>query len=764
MLVGPALFSLTLFSLTLLTSVLSPGAAAATFVGGAVCATCHRAEAEAWSGSDHDLAMQEATAATVLGDFDDAVFEAYGVTSTFFRKDSAFYVRTEGADGALHDYEIAYTFGVSPLQQYLIAFPGGRYQALGIAWDSRKQEDGGQRWFHLYPNERIRPDDELHWTGINQNWNFMCAECHSTNLRRNYDFARDQFATTWSEIDVSCEACHGPGSEHVAWAENDQPAGRDDPASLGLVVDLTERRKATWDLQGDAVIATRSRPPPAFRTEVEVCAPCHSRRAPIGDGYEVGAPLLDGYRPSLLALPLYHADGQIRDEVFVYGSFLQSRMYQAGVTCSDCHDPHSLDLKAEGNAVCAQCHLPDRFDAAAHHFHPAGGPGSRCVDCHAPATTYMVVDPRRDHSFRVPRPDLSVQFQVPNACNGCHEDRTAAWAATRVEAWYGSDRARRRPHYAAALAAGRSGGEGAADRLAALAADPLQPEIVRAAAVDALGRTRSRAGVVAAIDGLMSDRALIRLAAVERLEALPAQDRVRFVFPLLADPVRAVRMAAARALAPVPLEALPPPQAQTLAQALDEVERLLRATSDRPETLITLGNVLAERRNPGAAEKLLRGAIDRFPTFPPAYVNLADLYRATGRDADGEAVLRRGLERAGDDAGLAHALGLHLVRQKRYADALDPLARAAELAADNARYGYVYALALQRLGQPGTARDVLAQSLARNPNERDLLEAMVVLSLEAGDKPVAERHARRLIALFPDDPQTQRLLRATEQQ
>jgi hypothetical protein len=197
------------------------------YVGSAACAGCHQAESEAWRGSHHDLAMAEATEETVLGDFDSAAFTYGDVTSRFFRRDGKFFVNTDGPDGELADFEIRYTFGVTPLQQYLIAFPDGRMQALGIAWDSRPKEKGGQRWFHLYPGQNLKAGDPLHWTGIDQTWNFQCAECHSTELRKNYDAATNTYATTWAEIDVACETCHGPGAAHVDWADGVRqgPAG-----------------------------------------------------------------------------------------------------------------------------------------------------------------------------------------------------------------------------------------------------------------------------------------------------------------------------------------------------------------------------------------------------------------------------------------------------------------------------------------------------------------------------------------------------------
>ena len=185
--------------------------------------------------------MQAATDTTVLGDFSGTRFDHMGVRSEFFRRDGKFIVRTDGPDGQLADFEVRHTFGVYPLQQYLLELPGGRLQALSIAWDARPREAGGQRWFHLYPDERIDHRDELHWTGRQQNWNFMCADCHSTNLQKNYDAASNSYATSWSEISVGCESCHGPGSEHVRLAGDGQ-------GPAGLTVALDERRGATWTI------------------------------------------------------------------------------------------------------------------------------------------------------------------------------------------------------------------------------------------------------------------------------------------------------------------------------------------------------------------------------------------------------------------------------------------------------------------------------------------------------------------------------------
>ena len=368
---------------------------AAQYAGSSACVSCHSKEASEWQKSQHHDAMAQATEQSVLGNFNNTKFTYGGIASTFFKRDGKFFVNTDGPDGKLADFEIKYTFGVAPLQQYLVEFPDGRLQALSIAWDARSKKEGGQHWFHLYPNERVTHGDELHWTRPAQNWNFMCADCHSTDVRKNYDSASDKFQTRWAEISVGCEACHGPGSNHVAWAKFESPPlkrgargdlntpeiplnppfPKGEVSSKGLSARLDERRGITWSINAATGNAARSKPRASER-EIEVCAQCHARRGQIAEGYQAGKPFLDYYRPALLTPPLYHADGQQRGEVYNWGSFLQSKMYANGVTCSDCHNPHSGKLRAEGNAVCATCHLPSKYDTTAHHQHKSGSTGA----------------------------------------------------------------------------------------------------------------------------------------------------------------------------------------------------------------------------------------------------------------------------------------------------------------------------------------------------------------------------------------------------
>ena len=496
---GAALLLVANSGLPLLEGLRTSGAAPApaTFVGSEACANCHQKEAAPWKESQHKHSMQHVNAATVLGNFENSTFDYYGVHSRFFKEGSRFFVETDGPDGKLATFEIKYTFGIDPLQQYLIEFPDGRIQALSIAWDSRPKDQGGQRWFHLYPNEEIKHDDVLHWTKLNQNWNFMCAECHSTGVQKKYDAANDRFHTTWAEISVGCETCHGKGSRHVDWAYSQRswwPFARDKHPLKGLVVFLNERDGVTWKPDPKTGNPQRSVAPAVTRREVETCGLCHARRAEFYEDWIPGWPLSDTHTVSPLSRGLYRADGQMLDEVYNYGPFKQSRMFAAGVTCSDCHDPHSTKLRAEGDGVCLQCHAADKYEVASHSHHKGLTPKVSCMSCHMPVNTYMVVDQRHDHSFRIPRPDLSVKLGTPNACNTCHADKSAQWAADAIERWHGPAR-KGFQNYAEAFQASWTDRSDSAALLALVAASPTTPAIARASALSELHARVSPANI-----------------------------------------------------------------------------------------------------------------------------------------------------------------------------------------------------------------------------------------------------------------------------
>ncbi|MDE0364802.1 MAG: multiheme c-type cytochrome [Gammaproteobacteria bacterium] len=694
-------------------------AAAAEYVGSQACAGCHREAYEGWLGSHHQLAMQPAGGAAVVADFEGTSFAHGGVRTAFNRRGERFVVSTAGPDGEIGDFEVRYTFGVEPLQQFLLELEGGRLQALGIAWDT-----AGERWFHLQPADGVTHEDPLHWTGPAYTWNFMCADCHSTAVSKGYDSATDTYSTGFAEVSVGCEACHGPGSRHVAWAATIGDGSGDRAAS-----------PLPGTGSGLAALDSQAR-------QIDSCAPCHSRRAQLADGFTPERPFLDHYLPSLLEPGLYEADGQILDEVYVYGSFLQSRMYARGVTCGDCHEPHSAQLVAEGDALCTRCHneaghpgFPTLrlagYDTPAHHLHGAGSEGSRCVSCHMPDRTYMVIDDRRDHGLRVPRPDLTVALGIRNACHDCHDDRSAEWARDVLAGHFGT---RDDPHFAGTMAAARGGLPGAAGALAALAEDGDEAAIVRATAL-ALMESYDDAGTALALErGLRDGDALVRIGAL-RGAARFAPDRFRRrAGHLLGDPRLAVRTEAARLLAGA-FAGLPDesPEKSRFAGVLEEYLDTQRFNADRPEAHTNMANAFLALGDVSRAEAALDAALGLSADWVHALVNLADLYRATNRDPAGGELLERATALAPDAAEVKLARALWLVRQGRDSEALPLLAGAVELAPDNSHYAYVYAVALHSGGESMRALEVLDAALGRRPGDRALGRAAAGIARDLGD-------------------------------
>jgi len=518
-------------------------------------------------------------------------------------------------------------------------------------------------------------------------------------------------------------------------------------ASQGLVVALDERRDVAWSHDPKTGNPVRDTPRATTR-EIETCARCHSRRGPIAADVP-GAPLGDAYRVALLDDNLYFPDGQLRDEVYEYGSFLQSRMFHEGVTCSDCHEPHSQKLRVPGDGVCLQCHETEKYQTSAHLRHAPETAGAQCVSCHMPTRTYMVVDPRRDHSILIPRPDLSVSLGVPNACNNCHADKSAQWAADEIKSWHGEPDLGFQ-HYAQTLQAGTDGAPGARDRLLALARDETTPGIARASAVSRLDHITSPSQRETLRKLLKDGDHLVRRAAAGAYANTPPTLRVDLL-PLLDDPIRDVRLEAAQVLAGLPIQSLDEDQRRRLDQGVEEYIASLRDNGDRPEAHHNLGVLFQQLGRGPDAEGEFRKALDIDPNFAPAAVTLADLYRATGRDAEAEPILRESLKRQPNVGAVHHALGLWLVRAGRRADALSELERAADLTPESAHYAYVFAVAIAGTGDRKDAFEILRASLARHPFDRESLFAAASYARDLGHPDEALNYAKQLGDLEPND-------------
>lgn len=788
------------------------------FVGRQTCAECHPRETAAFLHSHHDLAMDRATPETVLGDFSGVNFSHQGIESRLYRDGDRFMVRTEGPDGQLQDFEVKYVFGVEPLQQYMVEFDRpadakpdeiGRLQVLRICWDTQKKT-----WFYLPPPDvaqKLDPDDDLHWTGVAQRWNTACAECHSTNFHKNFDVADVKYRSTFSEIDVSCEACHGAGGDHV---------------------DLARSFSLFWDRKKGKAIGGFHQTDP--EKELGACFRCHARRQMLTDAFQPGQSLSDVALAETPAPHTYHCDGQIQDEVFEQGAFLQSRMYAKGIRCTDCHDPHTAKLKYEGNRLCTSCHQhpAGKYDSPAHHRHQPGGPGSQCIDCHMPSKTYMEVDVRRDHSLRVPRPDQSVELKTPNACTSCHIDarpfvsegllprrvdgegdnilhpkstdyhqllalrgrhpsidaelrRLDQWAASKIVEWYGPKR-ERGAEYASLLAPHWKREPGASERalekLDEVARRRTFPDIIRAAAWTQLAHSSFPVEKKPLLAALKDRSPLVRAAACEAAQAyfpsavelhesghprsewipmLASPDRRDLVFALvdlLDDPSLSVRIQAAKSLGRLPSpyrnDLLNGDQRAKWDRAIDEWKQSLELLNDRAGAHATLAIFYEQQEKWDDARAAYETAIRVEPRAVGPRSNLSILLERVAEDLSLPVQQRRfELKGERDPASLLEAA------QRWLREETNLLARDVERAPDLAAPRYQYALALIRLKDYAAAQTQLQRCIELEPNNTASLYTLGVLLMERALSTPSPKAglddalqiAQRLVQLAPDD-------------
>ncbi len=717
------------------------------FVGSARCATCHPTEAAAWRGSHHDRAMAWPSAEAIEGRFDGRTLDVHGTTWRFFREGDAFRVGISVAGRAETPLEVVAAFGVEPLQQVLVERPGGRWQALPVAWGSAG--DAEAEWFALHPDDPAPSGDPLHWDGPALRWNVQCAACHSTAVRKGFDDATGRYATRFAEEDVGCEACHGPGGLHAREAASAEGEARPLPVTFDAWT------PDAWQRADGAAIARRVSAR-SHDVELDVCGPCHARRGELVPAPEIGGPILDGYAPRLLAPDLYFDDGGIRDEVYVWGSFLQSRMYAAGVRCSDCHDPHSGDLRREGDALCGGCHAPDRYAGAAHFGHGEEEAAARCIDCHMPERTYMQVDARRDHAFAIPRPRRHAALGSTDACQACHPGRTAEASRRAIDRWRGE-----RPiaeHWSDALHRGRVAREDA-ERWLEVARSPRVTPFVVASAWSRYAQESPVAPDASLLRDLSARSDLERLGAIDLIRRLPLLPQRRHLLERLGDERRAIRVEAAEALSALPSDALEPAMRSALARGLREYRAAQEANADRPEAQVNLGSLALRFGDVPGARAAYEKALARAPYFVPAHVNLADVARAEGDEAGAIDHLERALEIDPHNALAHYALGLARHRNGDADGAVTALERAAVEAPHDPRLALAYALALSAADRDEDARRALEAAIERGADDPEVHHARVTLIRDQQGLAAAERAAAEFLARFPGDPRARAVAR-----
>lgn len=703
--------------------------APAAFVGSANCQSCHAKEFNDWKLSDHYLAMQHAHDSTVLGDFNNTSFTADGVTNKFFKRDGKFFINTQGDDGLNHDYQVLYVFGYFPLQQYLIAFPGGRLQSTRVSWDSREK-----KWFHQYDGQKIHHKDWLHWTGASQNWNTMCASCHSTDLQKNYDFTTDSYNTTWNEINVTCESCHGPGSKHTDFMNSPE-------------------YKRGVRLKNSGLVYAKN---PNPQMQINTCAPCHARKSDIAQMFTPSDEIMDNLIPQIISNDFYFSDGQIRDEDYEYSSFTQSKMFHNNVRCSNCHNPHSGKLVAVGNNLCLNCHAP-KYNTEEHHFHKINTEGAQCINCHMPEKTYMGNDHRRDHSFRIPRPDQSIVWETPNTCTSCHKEKSNTWAADAIKKWYGPTRAY---HFSDDLLPGSELSDKSEKHLLKLLADTLQPEMARATAVYYLGRIQTQSSADALVRALKDKKPLVRYHAVRSLGNFSPGIWQSVAYHNLADNVRAIRIATAELYHRLPKEAIPSSAKNAYAAADAENKKYLAYQTD-----FAIGNVmLADYElqggdHLGAIIHYMRG-LKKDSLMNYARLNLAASYSAVGKNQDALKTLNNAAVLDPENDRIFYNLGLLHYEMGNIPAAMESFQKSVRLQSKNTSLYYNYGLLLQQQGKLQEAEQILLKGYAINPQATNVNYALAFLYVNQNNLFKARLHTGVLQKLDPNNPDYQGLFKS----
>jgi tetratricopeptide (TPR) repeat protein len=701
----------------------------AEYAGSASCRECHAAEYEPWLASNHGLAERPLRDDLDASAFSPARTFTHGTQQTEVRvRDGRREVVTLGPGGKVAPHVVERVIGHDPIRQYLVPAPGGRLQTLEATFDPHKAE-----WFNVYGDEDRQPGEWGHWTGQGMNWNAMCASCHNTRVRKNYDEATNAYRTTMAEATVSCESCHGPMKRHVEWSRA-HPGAKPDPTLA----------KLTRDQMFDA------------------CGACHARRSEFTGDFHPGEKFTDHFGLTLIDdTDTYFPDGQVSGENYEYGSFVGSKMHAAGVRCIDCHDPHRAQPRVQGNALCMTCHagavpagitkIPAALDPLAHSHHQADSPGAQCVSCHMPVTVYMQRDPRHDHGFTIPDPLLTKTHGIPNACNRCHADKDADWALAAVEQWYGPKMERPTRQRAQAVAAARRGGESARDPLLALAQDASSP-YWQASAAQLLMPWVAQPAVASVLMKQTADASpLVRAAAARTLEPIVATQPAarQSVEKLLGDEDRSVRVAAAWTLRDtVRLDSL----------AGTELEHFIALNADQPTGQMQAAAFDTARQNPAAALEHLRRAVAWDPGSPPIRHELAVALSMTGDSAGALGQLEEAVRLEPKNAEYRYKLALACHESGRLDRTVAELQTAVTLDPQHSRAWYNLGLARNALGQTEPALQALARGEAADPRDPRAPYARATILAQAGRTAESRRAAQRALEIAPGYGEARALL------
>ncbi len=534
-------------------------------------------------------------------------------------------------------YTVAGVIGRKPLVQYLLKWSDGGLQTPSAAWDVQRKE-----WFDVFRDDALQQERGAavrkhgewgHWTGRGMNWNSQCAWCHMSGFRKNYQVETDTFRSTWKEPGITCIQCH---------KASDTPDAED-----GCLVARADRQLT--DAQHD-----------------DNCASCHARREELTGDFSIGEAFDSHFRLELPKVPgVFHPNGLQLEEDYCETSFRLHRMGRTGVTCYDCHDPHSgkLVLPAENDELCLQCHGNNQvingvLAPQVSHNKLCGGKAMPCIECHMPKMTYMGRDARRDHALHWPDPRMSIELGVPNACLNCHKDKDHQWCMDYLEKRYKEERmGKYRQRFRAAGHAMQ--GRGSLQELtAAYAAEEIPAW--RATLLGLMAQYPLTPKVQALALGATQDSdALVRAAAAELLGGETARKA-------LADKTRSVRHAAGWRLFPQ----------MSHKQVLAEMKETAGFQADQPTGAMQLAMLAAAAGQPQQAELQYKRAIERDPASEVARMDYAVFLAQQNRPVDALAQMLACTREHPENAEAQYRLGLILIELKQYRPALRAMQKA----------------------------------------------------------------------------------------
>jgi len=691
-------------------------AAFAGYAGDAACQACHAEEFQKWKASNHGLAERPLDEHLDKGAFEPEKTFPHGSQTTTARwNDGAATLRALGFDNADQPWKVERVIGHNPLRQFLVAGTGGRLHATEACWDPHKNE-----WFNVYGEEDRKPGEWGHWSGRGMVWNTMCAGCHNTRVRKNYDEATDTFHTAMAHPTVSCESCHGPMKDHAQW-QLTNPGVKPDPTA----------RKLSRDQM------------------LDTCGMCHARRTELTGDFKPGDPFFDHHHLAVVDHSnIFYPDGQIWDEDYEFAPFMGSRMHHAGVRCVDCHDPHSAKRILPGNSLCMRCHTPGGFPNApvivpeAHTFHGIGSTGSECKNCHMPQTTYMQRHPRHDHGFTIPDPVMTKEFGIPNACNKCHTDKDADWSIAAVEKWYGQKMDTPQRKRTIAMAKARRGDADAWTGLLDVLKSEEPPYWKGSAALMLerwIGESKVRDGLLTAIG---HEHPLVRSNAARAVEPLVESDSTvrEALRPLLEDAVRSVRVSAAWALRrDVDLESV----------AGKELLHMLRYNADQPAGQMQLAQFEMSRGNAVKAVEHMRKAVKWDAGSPPFRHDLAVGLSITGDTPAALNELREAIRLNPQESEYHFKLGLGLAETGDLPGAKAAFREAVRVDSRHARAWYNLGLVLNTEGDTEGSLQALRSGEQADPRDPGIPYAAATIMVRAGKKAEARAAISRALAVHP---------------